>query len=434
METPLAFVTLFLGLVSGEQIVEFEATSSVAAIEVQMDAVVVSRLGAPPWRTTIDFGPELAPRRLRAIARNQGGAEVGRVEQLINVQRSHAEVTLLVERDSGGRPVRAKWLGPEIEITLDGRRLPVDASGSAPLPTLNLEVPHLLSATVRFGRNVAARHDLVLGADVNDETRSELSSTIYRPATKKKQGTEVPRLRARVDGAPVPVVAVDRGQATVFVVRPDRFSDDATRRIKGVQRPRKTLLAIDNVRVDTGDRSFLRYEAMLAAGDVTRFVWPYPTQSPGASRSTSLFESSREVKSSSGGFRWLLGSVTADGFSGPSHFADAVALAGTQAQASGNRTAVVLVLDDSPSDPSQYRPAQVRDYLQRLRIPLFVWSIAPGKPVPLAAGWGPVVDLSRSSGIDRAVRALREDLEAQRVVWIEGTETPDRIEIGDDAG
>ena len=119
----------------------------------------------------------------------------------------------------------------------------------------------------------------------------------------------------------------------------------------------------------------------------------------------------------------------ADGFTGPAHLTDAVAVAGTQAQASGDRTAVVLVLDESQMDPSQYAPAQARGYLARLRIPLFVWTIAPGKPVPLAAGWGPVVDISRAANLRRAVKELRDELESQRVVWIEGTEIPDRIEV-----
>jgi len=52
----LEFITLFLGLTSGPQMVQLEAGGSLAAVEVQLDGRVVDRVEQMPWEVEVDFG------------------------------------------------------------------------------------------------------------------------------------------------------------------------------------------------------------------------------------------------------------------------------------------------------------------------------------------------------------------------------------------
>ncbi len=97
-------------------------------------------------------------------------------------------------------------------------------------------------------------------------------------------------------------------------------------------------------------------------------------------------------------------------------FADAVAVAGVSALSESRRRAVVLLLSSAP-DKSAHSPAAVRRYLERVGVPLFVWS-AEGPRPDLADSWGAVEDISTPAGIAAAVAKLNASLAAQRVVWI----------------
>jgi hypothetical protein len=437
MEAPLAFATLFLGLITGPQEVVIEVTDRVAAVEIQLDEATVARLERPPFHTAVDFGPALAPHRLSAVAFDARGHEVGRVHQWVNAQRPQAEIALLVDRGPNGRPIRARWLGsavqreldrPQVEMTIDGRRLAVDASGAALLPELDLRLPHLLSASVRFGAAATAHHDVVLGGGVNDETRTELTSTIFRPKPNRRaengagSSLDTATLTARVGARTVRVVATDRAGSTVVIVRPARFSTSSAPWLEWLPVP-------------PAQRAAHLGEAMLAPGVTTRFLWPYPTLANGA-RPSNVFPTSGAQAATSGGLRWLFGSAEGNDLTGPALFADAVALAGAQAQASGTRAAVLLLLDEQSHDPSRFSPAQVGAYLERLRIPLFVWTVPSRRAIPLVAAWrseAVVAELRGPLGFKRAVQALLDDLEQQVVVWIEGGEVPGSVEVAGDS-
>jgi len=69
----ITFLTLFLGLVYGPIDVALFAPPEVARIELHLDGTKVADLG-PPWRATIDLGPEVAPRELIARRYDRGCA------------------------------------------------------------------------------------------------------------------------------------------------------------------------------------------------------------------------------------------------------------------------------------------------------------------------------------------------------------------------
>jgi hypothetical protein len=98
---------------------------------------------------------------------------------------------------------------------------------------------------------------------------------------------------------------------------------------------------------------------------------------------------------------------------GPRRFSDAVGVAGLAAYQSGRRRAVVLLLEET-ADLSTINPTAVRRYLERLGVPLFVWSIGKME----ARGWGNVVDISTRYKVTVAAGALNETLKRQRIAWV----------------
>jgi hypothetical protein len=110
---------------------------------------------------------------------------------------------------------------------------------------------------------------------------------------------------------------------------------------------------------------------------------------------------------------------------------DAIGLAALTASARDRRRAVVLVLGAEVSDESPLAPGAVLAYLSRLRVPLLVWRVSQ-KETAVTRRWGPARDATTPGLFDDAVVALRELLERQRIVWLEGTHPRDRIAaVGD---
>src|SRR5260370_26716182 len=99
----IAFLTFFLGLVTGPQSVAVEPGAGVAAVELALDGRGVARLEHAPWSATVDFGPALLPHRLEARGLAADGSEVARTEQWVNLQRSQAEVDIVLAGSAAGR-------------------------------------------------------------------------------------------------------------------------------------------------------------------------------------------------------------------------------------------------------------------------------------------------------------------------------------------
>jgi hypothetical protein len=145
---------------------------------------------------------------------------------------------------------------------------------------------------------------------------------------------------------------------------------------------------------------------------------------------TELFDASRDFAGKLGGLHWLLTRIShpiqkvAD-----ERFADAVAIAGLQAYAGYTRRAVVLVLGRQIADASQYRPAAVRAYLEKMRVPLFVWSLESRTADRVAATWGSVEDISSFTKLKTAFERLRQELDSQQMIWVEGRHLPQQIAL-----
>lgn len=422
--TSIAFTSLFLGLVLGGSSVEAIVEGPAAAVEFQLDGEPIARLARPPWRTRIQLGDDLSPHELVARALDASGVEVARTRQWLNLPRPEAEAAFVLERDRSGRAVGARlsWqslVGSQptsVETTFDGQPIAVGVSGRIELPAYDPQTVHLLSAEIVFGEGVRSRADAVLGGGSDDHAESELTAIPFRVG-RKGEPKSVDELQNVFEkrGQPLRVVALENGPAQVLVVR-DRGRTEASRVLGG---HRYAIPALERG---------LRSEMRLARRDRVRFLWPVARHYPDSRISSDLFDGSRDFTSEAGGLHWLLTQVYRPGGEVPAQrFADATAVAGLAAAASGTRRAVVVVLG-TPTDSSRMRPPTVRGYLEKVRVPLFVWSLVPPTPSDRER-WGAIEDIGSPERLRKALRALKKEIESQRVAWFEGEHLPHEIAL-----
>lgn len=431
----IAFVTLFLGLALGPHPVELTVEGPVASVELLLDGAVAGRIEKPPWKGEIDFGSVLVPHELVARALDASGQEVARTRQWVNLPRPPAEVEIVLE--GAGRPSRARltWQSrtgerpTSIELTLDGNPLALGPDGRASLPSYDPESAHVLSAELHFPSNVVARKDAVFGGKYGSAVSTDLTAVPVR-VRRGKLTADTMRGRLLAGGAPLSVAAVEREPAEVFVVR-DLGAAEAFEEL-GKVKTKRTVQGHGLDKRMTIEPDYLRYEMGLRREDEVRFVFPVPrTYSSGSGQRAELFDWSRAFTLKDGGLHWLLTRLASpDGEPEDQRLADSVAVAGVQALAGSRPRAVVLILGANPEDASLCDPARVRQYLASIRVPLFVWAIEKGAAdSPALAAWGKVEDASTLTRLRSAVARLRDELESQRIVWVEGTHLPQSIAL-----
>ncbi len=428
----IEFISLLLGLVSGSHPVEVNVVGAVASVELQLDGREVETLRRPPWRFDCDFGTALVPHELTAIARNAEGRELGRARHWVNLQqRPVAEAAMVF---SGGEPSEPQQVGlvweslgqrqpQSIEVLFDGTPLNFEDPTRIPLPTYDPENIHLVSATLHFRDETRSRLEATFGAGHGSEIKSELTAlavTLNKKAkTPKPEDLQGWFLK---DGKPLKVHGVENGFAEVIVVRDPDVQSTLEATLDLIEQWRLSRSGRRTAFGNLGYKTYLRVlspaGAPLSPTEVTR----------------DMFVQSESVETSNHGLLWLSQQTRPQSF--PLLLPDAVALAGVQAHASTRRRAVLLLLGDSPSLEQAYSAEAARHYLQLLRVPFYVWSLGSEprsewgdvQTVPLAG------DFSKGHKIfKRAVETLREDLDAQRIVWLEGSHLPQNIELAPQA-
>ncbi|HVG23654.1 MAG TPA: hypothetical protein VND45_05825 [Thermoanaerobaculia bacterium] len=387
MLAELVFVTRLLGLMSGERAVEARVDPAVAAVELQLDGKVAEVLRGAPWRTKLDFGPELAPHELTAIARDAEGRELARDTQFVNVPRPQAEIGVMFERDRAN--VSWQHIGGMVPKTmlvkLGSKTLASTLTRSVKLPQVAPDALNVLSIDLGFPDGSTAHRDVVFGG-FSEEVPAELTATIVR---EREKGEKDRAGCFRAAGKAVAASEVETGDIALTVVRNGASPGD--------QFLRRNLN-----RAKTAETNYTMKRASL------RFIWPVAA---GAGNSD-LFMTS-DAFNANQGLRFLL--LSAEGPKGlAARFADAVAVAGTEALREPRRRAVILMLNGE-EDQSRYKPETVRRYLQRIGVPLHVWSLLG----PLrASAWGEVENISTNEQLLQAVRRLQRELDQQRVAWL----------------
>ncbi|HKB79066.1 MAG TPA: hypothetical protein VKH35_05060 [Thermoanaerobaculia bacterium] len=366
-----------------------------------------AKLDGPPWRARVDFGP-LAPAELTAVAYDAAGTEIARASQLLNLPRPTAEFEIGLERD--GTAAVLHWhhlMGSkprQATMSVDGSPLAVDSDWRATLPKLDPLMPHVLSAEMRFADGFVARKEMVIQGLRSDSTGTELTPVMLWQKANEKAADPAGCFTAA--GRAVHVSAIEKSPARIFLVQ-EPF-------------PGK---AIDTYHVLWSERQpgGIRDRDPLGRDTSARIQWPIARNFGGGGAdagSSTLFPRSPDLPGNRGGMLWLLTRSFEDRtrIDDPRRFADAVAVAGLNATAGGFRRAVVLVLGDR-RDTSHYDPRSVRQYLDSLGVPLFVWSLTGARP-DLAGSWGAVDDISTTGKLREATRRLQQVLDSERVVWL----------------
>ncbi len=444
----VAFITMFLGLMGGVRPVELAVAEPVAQVEILLDGASVGTLTQEPWSLEVDFGTELAPHLLVAVARDSAGAELGRAEQWLNLPRPPAEVEILLSSDDGGGPPRTAQLiwqsashsaPEEVVLHFDGRPLTVKDPQRIALPRYRPEETHFLRAVVRFSPTVEAAAEAVFGGAFGSTVSTEMQAVAVAIDKKRRlpPAAELSGWLAK-DGKPLTVLAAEEGLTDIVMVV-DLAAQKLLREllesniVGSTRTPRRRRPA--GLYYDEPIEPNVGYRLTVPHGidddDRLRFVSPVPGEVP-TQDPYLLFPTSAPLAMFGGGIFEIMTIADMPVKSVDKQcLADALAVAGTTAFAGNRRRCAVLVVGSDPIDRSRWNLPAVRRYLSRLGVPLMVWRIvARGQHAKEAPELGEFMDISSIKGVRDAINALSRELKAQRILWVDGHHLPQQVEIG----
>ena len=426
----IEFLSLFVGLVVGVQNVEVTVSGPVARVEFRLDDEIVAEIETAPWVTQIDFGRKLLPAEFEAVALDADGQELGRDRKLLNLPGQSAEAEIVAIRDESGTVTAARlaWSSPEfnkprkILVELDGRDVKVRPPYRIDLTGVPEQKVHVLTAEFEFSSDVIIRRELVFGPEFEGEHDSGLTAV----AVVLEDLDELPSVEAMEgwfvgDRGEIRVAAVEKPGARVVVVRDPTVVHRLAAMDPELERRRKKAR-----RNPSKNRSLDNFEDDVDLLNLS----PEPVVSGEGSSSTVLFPfSAKPIPGSEGVVAGTIGTSPASHLAGPLMMSDAVAVAGIRSAEGNGRRAVILLLGEEREDGSRFSAETARRYLGALRVPLIVWDLSgPAKGVP--PGWGDSRPVDNVDDLVRAVRRVRYQLEAQRIVWVNGHHLPQEIGLG----
>jgi hypothetical protein len=392
----IVFASRLLGLVAGEQQIDVQVDPAVQRLEVQRDGATVATLHRVPWSAVVNFGPELAPHELTVVAFDRDGNELARDTQAVNVARPYAEIGVLLDRDPEGRMIASvRWTHyaqrypSNVIVKLDGRAIHKDTTFTTfPLGVVDMTKIHVVDVEVAFPDSVRARKEVVFGgsAGYSETVPSELTAIGVRQ--RKAEGKNTTAC-LRVDSQEFPAVKVERGEGeAIFILNGGR---GALKSLDAPE-PRGNVFALPDAELTVMHPVA---EVIQRPGNLTR-----------------LFNS----LTLKGGTRRVLATTATP--EGRVQIADAVGAAALRTLQGGHRRVVIVVLGSAAApDASEHSPAVMRRYLQRVGVPLRVWSLTGPRP-DLAETWGEVRDVSTQADLIKATEDLRQELDSQRVAWV----------------
>lgn len=456
----IEFITVILGLVTGLRPVELSVVGPVAEVEMRLDGETQAVLQGPPWVFECDFGTEIAPHRLEAIARDADGRELDRVERLVNVDTGLAGAEMALLPDAQGHPVavRLSWesigqMAPHtIEVAFNDQPLEVKNPRKIPLPRYNLKDFHFVTATLHFNNNLVSYLQAGFGGILGDEVETELTAVAVHRAKGRLPAVENMKGWFEAEGKSLQVHGVEKGTTEVFVVRDPSIQPqlDAlawyvyNRSLPGSSSGERSGTELADLlrrhqgitgrqhAGSRGDPERLRSFASLGSKARVRFVAPASATLMPSGVQRELFLQSPSFPIHENGLGHLVLANPPQRFD--IQLTDAVALAGMMAHASQSRRIVLLLLGPDSFDTSRYQTENVRQYLHDLGVPLHVARFGADGPDP---EWGEVLnlgDLTKPAEAERQFRRVFEDLakqlEDQRLVWLIGRHLPQHIALG----
>lgn len=436
----ISFLSLFLGLALGPQTVQVQVSGPVARVELRLDGHFVATLAGPPWSHPIDLGDELAPHHLVAVAFDEQGRELERVGQRINLPRQPAETTVIVTGDASGRQrtARVSWESlvdatpSAVRAEFDGRRLDFENPRAIPLPPHDPAQLHFLRVELEFAGMVGSSAEITFGGTYSDRVNSELTALPLQLTGRRKPPPAVELQGWFTDGErDLRPAAIEKGQAELIIVR-DRSAWKPLRRVRNmaVTRPYASRPVVGSRGI--GQRWF---QSDIAAWRewTFQFCWPFSRRLQGSDGPYDVFPYSQKYAGENGSLHgWVTTVEPPTEATGEQRLADAVAVAAVTSAGSNRRRAVLLILGPAAADASEITPQVARRYLDRLHVPLFVWTIG-ADAATAGEGWGEATTVRDPTSMARASRELFKFVERQRIVWLDGFHLPQEIALASQA-
>ena len=434
----ITFLTFFLGLTTGLHTVDLAVDRTVAVVELRLDGEALGVVKGEPWKLVCDFGLDLRPHLLEAVAFDDAGRELGRIEQRVNLPKPAviAAIALRDYRDGRYEAADLVWRTvdeeePEqIVAMFDAAPIAVEEGRSIRLPAYDPRRIHILSVEVLFSEERRAQADLAFGGQYGEEVSTELSAVaIELTAGRKTPTVEELRGHILVGGRPARVVAVEDERADVFVVR-ERSSIPKLRDVW--TEAWQAASSNSRRRFGGGGTAAQFLDSALRRNDSLTYVLTTPRNVEAADGRgvTGVFPVYGNLNmKKNGGMGNILTSLHPEvgTLSRGQRVGSAVALAGVKAAGSNRPRAVVLVLGDDFADGSSYEPANVTRYLDMLRVPLHVWRLNDSEG--LLSEWGTGLPIASLKDFNGAMKELKRRLARQFVVWIDGVHLPREISL-----
>jgi hypothetical protein len=423
----VSFASLFVGFVVGIVNVQLLASGGVDRIELILDGRPVAEL-REPFSASLDLGCEPAPHELVAVGYDARGNRLDRVRQWINRPRATADASLVLEDGRGGRGrfARLAWRALEGEVpvdvtaTFDGKAARVRDGSRIELPPYDPAQIHFLRAVARFEEGTAAAAELVFGGSRRADTRTELTAV----AIELEEGASLPAAGDLAGwfeskrGEPLEVAAVEDGGTDLVLV-----SEGSA----GLRLEREYGRRYDE------DRQGLIAKEPTDAGLRFRILGTLGRVNAQSGMATGLFPGSTWRSKGVGASSSI--AMIASYYVSPfwrgrnQRIADAVAVAALSAAEANRKRAVVLLLGSDAKDGSLRNPDEVTRFAGRLGVPLRVWSFGERRS-PEARRWGSETLINSRAKLDGAMRDLLQEVDRQRIVWLQGAYLPQDVALG----
>jgi hypothetical protein len=257
------------------------------------------------------------------------------------------------------------------------------------LGAVDLSKIHVVDVEVAFPDGVRSRKEVVFGgsAGYSEQVPSEMTPVGVRQ--RKAEGDATTNC-LRAGSQSLPAVKVERGEGVaLFILNGGRGV------LKRLDTPEYRGVGLFDLR-----------DAEIAIMNPVAEVIESPT-------SVTRIFNSQSVK---GGTQRVLSTTSTP--EGAAQITDAVGAAALRALQRGQRRVVVVVIGNAPAlDMSVHAPNVMRRYLERVGVPLRVWSLAGPRP-DLVETWGEVRDISTTADLLAATEDLRRELDSQRIAWV----------------
>jgi hypothetical protein len=394
-----------IGVVVGEHTIEVNLGATDEPAELFLDGEKICDCGGKVNACTVDFGAEPAIHLVELLRRNENGTVVARAYRWFNRPGQEAELDFLfkprTERNGcGGQVV---WLHPLkqdpafLDVEHNGRRLRISEDGrSFAFPCPDAATPNLLAASSVFPDGRRAEKVAALGSFGD---REGVAMTAAPLVTTNRQRASCDTVKEHLVTLPASVES--SGFEVVFVLDPSAGY--------------RGLLSSSRSRF-SGGNAWRRADASLFDAERIWFVRPDDK----LSRINGFAGNTRMGFESSSGKNDWLGNLFAAAtlpFDDETRLADAVVASGLVAAAGPRRRAIVLVLGDrAERDASQFTPAQARNYLSEIGVPLHVLRIGKIRD----DGWPLGTRTLTLPDFAKALESAKAELDRQCTVWFRG--------------